>query len=404
MKYTLDDLNGHFNRQNVAGIDSHPTFNKLILRESIVELANRLATQRNALEDVMSRLTAMEFNSQQAAYATQGTPPQNWNHHQMQGGHGTPAFGNTTKHFDNNLYCYSHGFDVNHSGTTCPNPKQGHVPHAHRYNAHQFHGAYMKGAHILWQGQPSIAANLGLNVSRASYATQQQPPQQQEYYQHGFNHYTPQYQGWGRHGRSGSRDGGRGGGRGLGYSQGYENRYEQGHYRSQGGDYGYNENYNGDRGGGHGYGYQHRLLGTEPTAVTKDNTGITDSVSTYTPSYTNNQFAALMSEVDYNEEDEYAQYDEDDDDVTVKISNVSSRYEEDDDDGTGQISNVSSRTEPTSNIQPTREALPTRNKAWKALIGRHKLRASTDAMFNTAKIKIAVDQAIADAGATVTSK
>ena len=302
MKYTLDDLNGHFNRHNVAGIDSHPTFNKLILRESIVELANRLATQRNALEDVMSRLTAMEFNSQQAAYATQGTPPQNWNHHQMQGGHGTPAFGNTTKHFDNNLYCYSHGFDVNHSGTTCPNPKQGHVPHAHRYNAHQFHDACMKGAHILWQGQPSIAANLGLNVSRASYATQQQPPQQQEYYQHGFNHYTPQYQGWGRHGRSGSRDGGRGGGRGLGYSQGYENRYEQGHYRSQGGDYGYNENYNGDRGGGHGYGYQHRLLGTEPTAVTKDNTGITDSVSTYTPSYTNNQFAALMSEVDYNEE------------------------------------------------------------------------------------------------------
>ena len=276
------------------------------LSESIIEIVNNVSAQNNELA---SRMAALEVN--QAVYAAHGSappptihfqatkkrkndtqfngspqqpiapqpyqaqpyspaPPQNWNTYQMQGGQGTPAFGNTTKYFDNNLYCYTHGFDVDHPGASCPAPKPGHVPHAHRDNAHQFHGACMKAAHKLWQGKPAPAAVLGLNVSRASYATQQQLPQQQGYHQQGFHQYSPQqYQGRGRYGRGGGRgrgrNNGRSGGRGRGYSGGYGNGYGQGHNGGQAGNYGYQGNYYGGRGGGHyggrgggyGYGYQH---------------------------------------------------------------------------------------------------------------------------------------------------
>ena len=32
------------------------------------------------------------------------------------------------KTHENNYYCYSHGFDVEHPGQQCPNPVQGHLP------------------------------------------------------------------------------------------------------------------------------------------------------------------------------------------------------------------------------------------------------------------------------------
>ena len=53
-------------------------------------------------------------------------------------------------------------------------------------------------------------------------------------------------------------------------------------------------------------------------------------------------------------------------------------------------------------IKKSAIALPTRAKAWQQTIARHDFQASpnAEAMFNTTKIKIAVDMAVADSGAT----
>ena len=53
-------------------------------------------------------------------------------------------------------------------------------------------------------------------------------------------------------------------------------------------------------------------------------------------------------------------------------------------------------------IKKSAIALPTRAKSWQQTIARHDFQASPNAetMFNTTKIKIAVDMAVADSGAT----
>ena len=58
-----------------------------------------------------------------------------------------PMYTNTRKHFQNLKYCYTCGYDVNHDGYNCPNPKPGHIPNVPRDEAHECPGACMKAQH-----------------------------------------------------------------------------------------------------------------------------------------------------------------------------------------------------------------------------------------------------------------
>ena len=77
------------------------------------------------------------------------------------------------------------------------------------------------------------------------------------------------------------------------------------------------------------------------------------------------------------------------------FNNYYNCFEDDDGDATVVASNKSSK----SPIRPTSIAMPTRWKAWQATIQEQDL-ATSNTIFNTSNIKIAVDMAIADAGAT----
>ena len=115
----------------------------------------------------------------------------------------------------------------------------------------------------------------------------------------------------------------------------------------------------------------------------------------------------------------YNSLEDEDDDKTVVISNTSCKNE-----ATAILTNdlsFESKPRPTFFAMPaqakptnatfeskpvpiqtfTVPTLPTRNKAWTQTIAKFELRKSEHAetMFNTSKIKIAVDNAIADAGA-----
>ena len=57
------------------------------------------------------------------------------------------AYSNTKKRWNNLYYCASCGYDVDHEGARCPNPKQGHNPHIKRDKAHLHPGASMIAQH-----------------------------------------------------------------------------------------------------------------------------------------------------------------------------------------------------------------------------------------------------------------
>ena len=54
---------------------------------------------------------------------------------------------NRRKRWNNLWYCYSCGYDVDHSGENCPNPKANHIPNVPRKLAHTVPGASMSGQH-----------------------------------------------------------------------------------------------------------------------------------------------------------------------------------------------------------------------------------------------------------------
>ena len=75
--------------------------------------------------------------------STQGAPAWGNQYHapSAQGGAGQQraAYSNTKKHFDNDLFCWSCGYDVNHDGTSCPKQRWGnHQPLATRHNLRSF--------------------------------------------------------------------------------------------------------------------------------------------------------------------------------------------------------------------------------------------------------------------------
>jgi hypothetical protein len=53
-------------------------------------------------------------------------------------------YSNTQKHFQNLKYCFSCGYDVDHDGSICPDPKQGHIPNVHCDQAHLVPNASMR--------------------------------------------------------------------------------------------------------------------------------------------------------------------------------------------------------------------------------------------------------------------
>ena len=58
-----------------------------------------------------------------------------------------PLFSNAIKRHNNLLYCYSCGYDVDHDGYGCTNPKVHHVPSVTRAMAHTVPRASMKAQH-----------------------------------------------------------------------------------------------------------------------------------------------------------------------------------------------------------------------------------------------------------------
>lgn len=55
-----------------------------------------------------------------------------------------PAFSNTLKTYLNLWYCFSCGYDVDHNGYNCPNPKLNHIPNVHCDHVHTIEGTCMK--------------------------------------------------------------------------------------------------------------------------------------------------------------------------------------------------------------------------------------------------------------------
>ena len=67
---------------------------------------------------------------------------------QQQQRNGGIPYSNTSKYNDNDWFCWSHGYDVQHDGQHCPNRWENHQPYATRYNLrnHLQHGRWcMKG-------------------------------------------------------------------------------------------------------------------------------------------------------------------------------------------------------------------------------------------------------------------
>ena len=77
-----------------------------------------------------------------------GQQPQWGNQQQQQRkkGPGEP-FSNKLKENMNLLYCFTCGYDVDHAGHQCPNPKPNHIPNVPRDDAHLCPGASMRAQH-----------------------------------------------------------------------------------------------------------------------------------------------------------------------------------------------------------------------------------------------------------------
>ena len=140
-------------------------------------------------------------------------------------------FSNSRKYWNNLEYCYSHGYDVNHNSTNCPNPKQGHRIDATRANAHMIPGASMKAQHKTLPDGTGAGQGwiLEQNLRQGRWVMDQQ-------------------QQW-----VANQQGGRGGGRGRGRGRGRGGYGRGGGYGGYGGRGGGNTNYGG-RGGGYSYG------------------------------------------------------------------------------------------------------------------------------------------------------
>jgi hypothetical protein len=61
-------------------------------------------------------------------------------------GNGLP-YSNAIKQNMNLCYCFSCGYDVDHPGFQCPNPRSNHIPTVKREDAHTIWGASMKAQH-----------------------------------------------------------------------------------------------------------------------------------------------------------------------------------------------------------------------------------------------------------------
>lgn len=161
-------------------------------------------------------------------------------------------YGNRIKTYDNLFYCKTHGYDVDHQGHNCPDPKWDHDPNTTRDNAHETPGACMKAQHkTLANGQGAGKGwNMEINLGKGRFVQDLQKKWAYDQRHGGRGH-----NGYGRGGYNGGRGrggygrGGYDGGRGRG---GYESgRGRDG--RGRGG-YGRENNYGGRGGYGRGYG------------------------------------------------------------------------------------------------------------------------------------------------------
>jgi hypothetical protein len=82
-----------------------------------------------------------------------GQPPQRYgsNQGQQRGqpvgrGNGLP-YSNAIKQNMNLCYCFSCGYDVDHQGFQCPDPRVNHIPTVKRKDTHTIWGASMKAQH-----------------------------------------------------------------------------------------------------------------------------------------------------------------------------------------------------------------------------------------------------------------
>ena len=143
----------------------------------------------------------------QAGQQNQGLRDQNNN---------APPFSNRLKQHDNLLYCYSCGYDVDHTGYQCPRQKPGHLPHVQRNQAHTVPGASQKAQHkTLPDGTGAgLGWTMAQNVNKSFYTMgmQGQQPWANVYGQQ-QQHGGGRGRGYGGRGRGGGRGGGaRGGG------------------------------------------------------------------------------------------------------------------------------------------------------------------------------------------------
>ena len=110
-------------------------------------------------------------------------PTTSWNQGQQtqqqdyQGGQnlrGRTPYSNTTKVFDNILYCFSCGYDVDHAGCACPNPRWNHIPNIPRNKAHEVQGACMKAQHKTLQDGTGAGIGwiLSQNIRKAEWGQQ----------------------------------------------------------------------------------------------------------------------------------------------------------------------------------------------------------------------------------------
>jgi hypothetical protein len=89
------------------------------------------------------------------------------------------------KRWNNLFYCGLCGYDVDHDGAHCPNPRQNHNPHIKRDEAHLVPGASMAGQHKMLpdgtgQGKGWLLAQAA-NKSFFTMAKQGQQPWAQFY-------------------------------------------------------------------------------------------------------------------------------------------------------------------------------------------------------------------------------
>ena len=141
---------------------------------------------------------------------------------------------NPRKRWNNLYYCYTCGYDVDHPGSRCPNPKYGHQPHASRKTAHTIPGACMKAQHkALPDGTGQGEGWLMAQATNKGFYTMAARGQQPWATVFGMPSGSGGNGGHGNGGRGGGRGRGNGNGRSGGDRRG-NNGYGGGNWRNGG--------------------------------------------------------------------------------------------------------------------------------------------------------------------------